>query len=497
MIKFTEPPALACDPEKPATLVELRIGGSDKGAQTLFPGSMHPSGEPIEWVSDGEPKHVDGGELKRFVGALAAAALLVRHYPATGVRHDAALVLGGMLARIPDWDAGDIQTFVEAIARAANDDEAQERGRSAAGAVDLLQRGDPTPGLPRMRDLWGTELANTVAKWLNITEARASNDDLIDKLARLELIQYDQQRAPAAANLGIRAATLDKVVASRREELELVEATEFLRPVEPWHEPVDGAELLDLLSAAVERHVVLPKGASTAIALWILHCHAYDAAQHSPILDISSPTKRCGKTNLLATITMLVPKPLSAANVTPATIFRAIDHWHPTLLIDETDTFMSDKSELRGVLNSGHTRSQAYVIRCVGDDLIPKQFSTWSPKAFAHIGRMHPTLEDRSIGIGLKRKLKTEKADRIPKNADAYSDLRRQCTRWAQDHVPELSAANPALPEIKDRARDNWEPLLAIAEACDPEWAEYAREIAVQVSGEEMMRPSASSSCMT
>ena len=231
MIKFTEPPALACDPEKPATLVELRIGGSDKGAQTLFPGSMHPSGEPIEWVSDGEPKHVDGGELKRCVGALAAAALLVRHYPATGVRHDAALVLGGMLARIPDWDAGDIQTFVEAIARAANDDEAQERGRSAAGAVDLLQRGDPTPGLPRMRDLWGTELANTVAKWLNITEARASNDDLIDKLARLELIQYDQQRAPAAANLGIRAATLDKVVASRREELELVEATEFLRPV--------------------------------------------------------------------------------------------------------------------------------------------------------------------------------------------------------------------------------------------------------------------------
>ncbi len=159
VIKFTEPPALACDPEKPATLVELRIGGSDKGAQTLFPGSMHPSGEPIEWVSDGEPKHVDGGELKRCVGALAAAALLVRHYPATGVRHDAALVLGGMLARIPDWDAGDIQTFVEAIARAANDDEAQERGRSAAGAVDLLQRGDPTPGLPRMRDLWGTELA--------------------------------------------------------------------------------------------------------------------------------------------------------------------------------------------------------------------------------------------------------------------------------------------------------------------------------------------------
>ena len=485
VIKFVEPPALACDPGKPATLVELRIGGGDKGTQTLFPGSIHPSGEPIEWDRDGEPAHFDGGELKRVVGALAAGALLARHYPATGARHDAALVLGGVLARIPDMEADDIETFVTAIARAADDDEAQERGRSAAGAVELLERGDPTPGLPRMRELWGTELADTVAKWLNFTEAPAPSDELIDKLARLKLIQYDQQRSSAAATLGIRAATLDKVVAGRRGELGLEGAAEFLPTVEPWHESVDGAELLDRLCEVVERHVVLPKGASTAIALWILHCHAHDAAQHSPILDISSPTKRCGKTNLLATITMLVPKPLSAANVTPATIFRAIEHWHPTLLIDETDTFMSDKSELRGVLNSGHTRSQAYVVRCVGEDLIPKQFSSWSPKAFAHIGRIHPTLEDRSIGIGLKRKLRTEKTERIPRNADAYEDLRRQCARWAQDQLVALSAANPALPEINDRARDNWEPLLAIAEACDSEWGEYAREIAVQVSGED------------
>ena len=48
-----------------------------------------------------------------------------------------------------------------------------------------------------------------------------------------------------------------------------------------------------------------------------------------------------------------------------------------------------------------------------------------------------------------------------------------------------LSAANPTLPEINDRARDNWEPLLAIAEVCDSEWADCAREIAVKLSGED------------
>ena len=257
-----------------------------------------------------------------------------------------------------------------------------------------------------------------------------------------------------------------------------------LQAPEPWPEPVNGARIMAGLCSILDRHIVLPKGCNVAIALWILHAHAHDAARHSPILFINSPTKRCGKTQLLETVSRLVPKPLSAANVTPATIFRAIDRWHPTMLIDETDTFLSDKSELRGILNSGHTRSQAYVVRCVGDDFVPKQFSTWAPKAFAAIGRMHPTLEDRSILIELRRKLKSDQVTRIPRDPNAYSDLLRQCARWAIDHMQELQAANPVLPEeLNDRARDNWEPLLAIAEACGGGWPERARDAAMQLSG--------------
>jgi hypothetical protein len=33
-------------------LVELRIGGEAAGAQTVFPGSVHESGEPIKWFRD-------------------------------------------------------------------------------------------------------------------------------------------------------------------------------------------------------------------------------------------------------------------------------------------------------------------------------------------------------------------------------------------------------------------------------------------------------------
>src|SRR5262249_49935353 len=138
-------------------------------------------------------------------------------------------------------------------------------------------------------------------------------------------------------------------------------------------------------------------------------------------------------------------------------------------LIDEMDTFVSDKSDLRGILNSGHTKD-GYVLRCVGDDLSPKPFSTWTPKVFAAIGRMHPTLEDRSIMIELKRKLASEKIERIPRDATMYLELRRKCMRWTSDYFEALRTAKPMLPEINDRAQDNWEPLLAIAEACAGQW---------------------------
>jgi hypothetical protein len=154
------------------------------------------------------------------------------------------------------------------------------------------------------------------------------------------------------------------------------------------------------------------------------------------------------------------------------------------MLIDESDTFISDKSELRGVLNSGHNESQAFVVRTVGDNHEPKQFSTWAPKAFAGIGRIHPTLEDRSIKIELKRKLKTQHVERLPRNDDDFEALRRKCARWALDNLAKLADANPDMPQkLNDRAKDNWHPLLAIADLSGGEYPELARKAAIGLSG--------------
>jgi hypothetical protein len=58
-----------------AMLVELR----STGAQTVFPGSVHESGERVVFEADGDPADVAGATLARRVRHLAAAALLARH----------------------------------------------------------------------------------------------------------------------------------------------------------------------------------------------------------------------------------------------------------------------------------------------------------------------------------------------------------------------------------------------------------------------------------
>jgi hypothetical protein len=53
VIRFVEP-ALG-DRKETGTLIELRVGGGEKGAQTLAPDSIHPSGECVYWENEGQP----------------------------------------------------------------------------------------------------------------------------------------------------------------------------------------------------------------------------------------------------------------------------------------------------------------------------------------------------------------------------------------------------------------------------------------------------------
>lgn len=270
----------------------------------------------------------------------------------------------------------------------------------------------------------------------------------------------------------------------KKPEKEEPEEQSDFAPEEPVPYPVDGLEVAEEIEKTLTKYLVLPDHAPTAITLWILFSYRYDCFDCCPILAIVSPEKRCGKTTLLALLIALCQKVLSASNITPAATFRAIEKWHPTLIVDEADTFLKQHDELRGILNSGHTSATAFVTRAVqkGKQFDVQRFSTWTPKAIALIGELPDTLADRSITVKMRRKRTDEVRARVPYSrlTDELAELRAKIARWATDTEIKYEAKAPS--ELDDRAADNWLPLLSIAKAIG--WADKANKAALTLSGE-------------
>jgi putative DNA primase/helicase len=310
------------------------------------------------------------------------------------------------------------------------------------------------------------------------------DNPIIGELASLDSLEYELQRDMAAAALGIRVSALDKLVKGRRAATKDENAALPHWNVEPSAEPVDGAALLNNLRQVFRRYVVLPKGADIALPLWVLHAWTMDAGDISPLMVLVSPTKRCGKTSVLILLYFLTPRSELSSNITAPALFRYIEEVRPTLLIDEADSFARDNEELRGILNSGHTKAAANVIRNV--DHKPRRFSTWAPKAIAAIGTPADTLEDRAVLVRLQRMPPGATVERLGRrdNAD-FAALRGLAARWAADNFDKLADPDPKMPDLNDRAADNWRPLLAIADLAGGTWPEEARRAACLLSGEE------------
>ncbi len=382
-------------------------------------------------------------------------------------------------------------------------------GAARRGLVaELRQRGAivTAPDLPGLDGLDKTGFDDLLARWgpdrvlawLDAAQhaAPTANDAEIARLAALPPIDYGKARKVAAEKLGVPVAFVDAAVKAKHKERAAKDdgrgnAIEF-EDICPAYEPVDGADLGDRLAHLFRRFAVLPDHGAIVLTLWTLFSYCLDLFQIAPRLDLSSPEKRCGKTTVLGLLRQLVFRAVLASGITPAAIFRVIAAHKPTLLIDEMDTFIEANEELRGILNSGHTRDAATIIRCDGDTHEPKCFSTWAAYAFAHIGKIPDTLEDRSIRLPMRRKLPGEHVASLRQTGPAAVALQaelgalvRQIARWIEEHKAKIALANPSpLEGLSDRAADNWMPLLSIAEILGGAWPEQARKAALALSGQ-------------
>jgi len=319
---------------------------------------------------------------------------------------------------------------------------------------------------------------------MNPDENNYSNDaDLINKLINMDPIGYDRVRTTFAKAMDIRPATLDLIVKSKK-AVSQGEKSPF-PDIEPWQEPINPADLLTDISQTIKRFIVCETETIIAATLWATMTWFIDVIQIAPLAVITAPEKRCGKSQLLFLLSQIVKCPLAASNISPSALFRSIDTWQPTLLIDEADTFMRENHELRGLINAGHTRTAAFIYRTTGDDHVLTQFNLWGAKALAGIGKLNETIMDRSIILSLRRKLPNEQAERLRHaKPGLFQTLSAKLARFAMDYSGQILTARPELPDtLGDRAQDNWEPLLAIADIAQDKWPQLARQTALKISG--------------
>jgi len=379
----------------------------------------------------------------------------------------------------------------------------QQAANEAAKAVDgyvVIPE-----GVKDFNDLHQTQGLEAIKKMINDSlddglnggDGQESEDTAIERLSKLSAIDYERLRVEEAKKLNIRATVLDKLVAAKRREGQSQDDTNagtsaIFEDVTAWPYSVNGAALLQNMTNIVQRFTVLSIEQARACALWIAFTWFIDGAKVAPMINITSPEKRCGKSTLLVVINGMVFKPLLASNITGAALFRSIELWTPTLLIDETDTFLNEKDEIRGILNAGHYRKTAFVIRTVGDSHEPKKFMTWCAKVLCGIGKIAHTLTDRSIVIELRRKLVNETVENIHLTDESeFAVIRQKLKRWYEDNSEQYRALRPVRIEgINDRAADNWQPLQAVAELAGGEWPRLCKHAAIKLSGIEEETPS-------
>jgi len=252
----------------------------------------------------------------------------------------------------------------------------------------------------------------------------------------------------------------------------------IIEDVEPYNKPVNAVEVTNEIETILKDYVYLPnENEYTATTLWILLTYQFESFSTLPQLLITSPTKRCGKTVLLTVIEALSNKTLLTGNISVSALFRVIEKYKPTLLIDEADTGLAYNDEIRGILNAGHTKRTAFVVRSdtKEKDFEPQRFNVFSPKAIAMINKPKDTQIDRSIVITMERKPADVKIKRMPVDFfEKQKEMRQKLLKLSQ--TIDLQPTNEEFNIGNYRLLDNWTPLLTIAKSISSGWYEKAKK---------------------
>ena len=319
--------------------------------------------------------------------------------------------------------------------------------------------------------------------WQPTADKSKDVDAEIKRLAQLSPVQYERERKEAAERLNIRAPILDRLVKAERPDDDKGQGRAVtIDDVPPWVEPVDGNHLATVLAGILQTYAVLPTAAAYVTTLWTLHTWLVKHFVMSPRLAITSPTKGCGKTTILRLLNKLTRRPKRAGSITPSALFRVVEQFQPTILMDENEKYMEHGGDLHALICEGHCVGGT-VLRVLGEKLELREFSVYGAVAFARNGRMPDDIEQRSIIIEMQRRLAAEELTSLRDDRSGpWDQAASMCARWAGDVGERVTETDPEMGGLINRVADNWRPLFTIADLIGGEWPARIRQAAAALA---------------
>jgi hypothetical protein len=143
-------------------------------------------------------------------------------------------------------------------------------------------------------------------------------------------------------------------------------------------------------------------------AAWVLVTWRLEDFKVVPYLFYLGPLSS-GKTRGLECLNRLAYRAIMASSVSAAVIFRVLQSWHPTLLLDETEIYNREcMVEVLALLNSGYRRGQWALRMEKVEDGNPTIgfFDCYGPKAMAGTEELAATLQSRAFITRMSKNVK-------------------------------------------------------------------------------------------
>lgn len=276
---------------------------------------------------------------------------------------------------------------------------------------------------------------------------------------------------------------------SLKKELKLdiksISAEEVLKP-EKHGDSDESAEeqktidVIALMVKAVMPHIYLQDDSEyILLANYAILSYCFQLFDRIPYLSLRG-TKGSGKTTVMEILNHMVRNPKFNTNVTPAALFRMIEESMPTLLIDEVEALgakSSGNSPIIQILNSGYQKD-GRVPRIIKNEIV--EFGTFSPKVIAGINVLPEATEERCIKITMEKssaqlKKFTFTPDIMKQMQEIKDEIVKGVRRNAAGIMDYLTGKEKLdiNPEIINRDRDLWLPILILAKVFEYEDSKY------------------------